>query len=474
MISLVLLIAGGITHFFRFGFPAEVVFDEVYYGNFTSDYLHGLFFFDQHPPLVKLMLAGLGYLIGAENYNINWSSIGNSLPSAVLYLRLLPMVAGILLPLTVYWLCRKLSFDRLSATLVAGLLCLDNSLVVQGRFILPDVMLLLCGFGSLLFYFMYRQRRGRAGGFWLLAAACILAAATLSIKWTGLTFLFLIICLETYDHLRRYMASSPRDGRAFWREARGGAIFIISTVLVSAAIYISLFAIHFKLLPNSGSGDAFMTASFQATLHGNHLPASSVVKPETFSQKFLELNNVMYSVNKYMTATHSYSSKWYTWPLELRPIFYWQGSSTPDTNGQPSRGYIYLLGNPLVYWLGTSAMIGLVIYLAVRLIADKAAWLERRRTRLAIFLVLAYLANWLPFILIGRVMFLYHYETALIISVMAVGWFAAALPRRARMAAGTVLLLAALGLFVFFAPLTYGTPLTDGQLQSRMWLASWR
>lgn len=41
-----------------------MVFDEVHFGGFASHYLKGTYFFDVHPPLGKLIIAGIGHLSG--------------------------------------------------------------------------------------------------------------------------------------------------------------------------------------------------------------------------------------------------------------------------------------------------------------------------------------------------------------------------------------------------------------------------
>lgn len=50
--------------FYRISEPRQVVFDEVHFGGFASHYLKGTYFFDVHPPLGKLIIAGIGHVYG--------------------------------------------------------------------------------------------------------------------------------------------------------------------------------------------------------------------------------------------------------------------------------------------------------------------------------------------------------------------------------------------------------------------------
>lgn len=49
---------------YRVSEPQQVVFDEVHFGGFASHYLKGTYFFDVHPPLGKLIIAGIGHFYG--------------------------------------------------------------------------------------------------------------------------------------------------------------------------------------------------------------------------------------------------------------------------------------------------------------------------------------------------------------------------------------------------------------------------
>ncbi len=97
-------------------------------------------------------------IIGGYRPTIDFGVIGESFTDTnFIWLRVLPALAGALLPIVIYYLCRTLNFGKMAAFAAAFLVIVENSLLVQSRFILLDSLLLLFGFGSLLFYFLYRK-----------------------------------------------------------------------------------------------------------------------------------------------------------------------------------------------------------------------------------------------------------------------------------------------------------------------------
>ncbi len=440
--AVILLIAISLlTHFAWFGTPPSAVFDEVHFGKFLSAYFTGDYYFDIHPPLGKLVFAGWGRLWGFEP-GFSFANIGDAYPDRLyLALRFLPTLAGSLLPLVIFGLALQLGMRRTPALAAGILVALDNALIVQSRFILLDSFLLLFGFGALWAYLRWRG----GGTTWLLPAAGILGALAASIKWTGLTFLALIVILELI-HLWK-----DRNGTAFRRLHVVFASFVVIPILV----YALPFALHFALLPDSGPGDAFMTRGFQATLEGNANADDPALERPGFIGKFIELNVEMYRSNARLTATHPYSSPWYTWPVMARPIYYWAG---------PNMERIYLLGNPAVWWASTFALIaalGTVFACGIR-----------RMDPVLRLLLAGWGLNLLPFVGIGRVMFLYHYFIALIFAILLLAALADRLPRPRRPLAA--LMVISLVVFVFFAPLTYGLPLSGSQYNARAWFSSWK
>ena len=441
-IIIIILVASIAVHFAYFGQPNETVFDEVHFGKFVSGYYTGEYYFDIHPPLGKLMIAGFANLFDFQP-EYSFVNIGDKFPdNKYLVLRFLPALAGTLLPLVIFLLLSELGMSRTAAFAGALLVVFDNALLTQSRLILLDPFLLLFGFTSLLFYFKKK---------YLLMA--IFGGFAISIKWTGLSFIALPIAIESYEKFRDLLTNLSYD--RFVSSVLDLAKFA-SFFIMSLAIYFSVFAAHFALLPKPGSGDAFMKPEFQ----GNN-----IVK------NVWDLNIEMYKSNQRLGATHPYSSQWYTWPLMIRPIFYW----VKDT------ARIYFLGNPVIWWASTVAVITALLLTVYRLLPKlKNHELSSVVSSPLAFLVLGYVLNLLPFIGVKRVMFLYHYLTALIFAIMILCYLIDKNPfdklraRKNSRKVFTGIIIAAIAAFLFFAPLSYGLSLSQRAYEARVWFASWR
>ncbi len=448
----VLAVLAAVTRLSGVTNPNAIVFDEVYFREYALRYLTGSYYFDLHPPLGKLLIAGWAALWGV-------STPPESTDPAV-WLRVLPALAGTALVVVVYRLLRELSASRKIATFAAALVLLDNALLVESRLILVDSMLLLFGIGAITCYLAASRAEGRRH--WvLLVAAAVLGGMAAATKWTGLAALGVIGVLWLVRTLRT---------RIEWPQMIGRLAVL---VVVPALVYVSVFAVHFALLPNSGPGDAYMSERFQSTLVGN--PNYDPAADESFPEKFVELNRAIPSYeNSLNTSVHPYSSGWLSWPLMKRPVYYWNGAGTdPGT-----QRYVYLQGNPVIWW----GLLGGVLVIAL-------AWIRRPERFAPVAgamgtLGLAWAADYLPFATIERPMFLYHYFFALIFCAAAVsigigrlaGWDGPGwtFPGRGSLALYAGLLMVVAAGFAFFAPVSYGFPLTDGGLSDRLWLSTWR
>ncbi|KAF8634599.1 hypothetical protein AX17_004188 [Amanita inopinata Kibby_2008] len=220
-------------------------------------------------------------------------------------------------------------------------------------------------------------------------------------------------------------------------------------------------------------------------------------KKMNFFRKFDELQLLMLQHNAGLTASHPYASGPINWPFLLTGISFWTEN---DTQKQ-----IYLIGNLIGWWV---CVVGLSIYVGI-LGADLIA--RRRgiehisdsvRNRLwnnAGFFLLVWAVHYMPFFLMSRQLFIHHYLPSHLASALVAGAVlnfalsetinypvSIAGPTTRRRPSqysdiglkGPIIVvlfsLVLLSLFIFVAPLTYGTPgLTGDEVDSKRLLSTW-
>ncbi len=168
--------------------------------------------------------------------------------------------------------------------------------------------------------------------------------------------------------------------------------------------------------------------------------------------QFIELQKQMWWYHTNLEATHAYQSSWWTWPLSLRPVwFFAQGKDGFVSN-------IFAVGNPFVFWGG-------IVTIAIAAVAG---------IRARIYPLLAVVAAWgflfLPWALSPRVMFLYHYLPAVPFLSLAIGWFLSTQEKKFILFA----LLALLFTYLFFFPHWAGIFVPRWLDNFYYWLPTWR
>ncbi|KZO93787.1 glycosyltransferase family 39 protein [Calocera viscosa TUFC12733] len=192
-----------------------------------------------------------------------------------------------------------------------------------------------------------------------------------------------------------------------------------------------------------------------------------------FISKFLELQKVMWTTNAGLTERHAFDSRPTSWPLLRRGINFWV----------KDHRQIYLLGNPVVWYLSTLAV---VLYLSARgllILRAKRGYKDFNNSGLVFydnvcgFLVLGWALHYFPFYLMARQLFLHHYFPALWFAVLltaAVYDLATArLKPRYRVQVALVLVGLAVWTYWHFNPLAYGGQWTKGKCESSKWLKTW-
>ena len=445
---LALLALSALLHFAWYQRPLTVVLDEVYYPRFALDYLKHEYFFDLHPPLGKLIYFVTAWFAGLDP-GFSFASNQLAFPdSSYLALRVPPRLAGTLLPLVLAGVALELGLSRTAALVIGALATLDNALLVISRFALIDAFVLLFGFGALWCYL-----HGRDRGWWWLIGTALLAGAAVSVKWTGLAFVGLVLIDEGARWLRAPKAA--------------GFVRMAAIVLLGLTVYVACFAAHFALASRTGRDDGVMSQEFQSTLAGNPNAADRSLKRPGFLARFAELHYRMFDGTRKSIAPHPYASRWFEWPFMTRSLDFW----AEHADGKIA--HIYVLGNPVVWWASTYCMLLLLVNFPPRLVNATLSQPRQPLERIEVAVAVAYLANMLPFMPIARVLFAYHYLPALCVALIGLGYLLDRSGGYRKSLAIAVVALAVVG-FVYIAPLTYGLPLEPGAFDARFLVPGWR
>jgi dolichyl-phosphate-mannose-protein mannosyltransferase len=444
---LIVLVLSAATHLLGLSHPRSVVFDEVHFGDFATAYCcHHRYFFDVHPPHAKLLIAGAARLLGYHG-GVSFSGIGQPYGEiSPIPLRIVPALAGTCLPLIFFGLLRQLGASAPAALFGGLLLVFDNALTLHTRIVEPDGILLAATFGALSAWLAAERASSARRRTLLDLAAGGLVGLAMGTKFLGLAVAGLIGLL-----LLLHVVRDRRPGNvAFWLKQ---AAWVGGSALL---VYALGWVLHFALLTQPGPGDIWGRPT-------GHLFADIV-----------RVHRTMLSANVEMQQTHPYGSRWWSWPLMVRPIYYWAAKASPAR--------MYLIGNPLVWWGGTLMFVVVVVDLALSRVTtlrvDPLPGRERPRFWLP---CLGFAAFYLPLAAVSRVLFMYHYFTPLLFSLLLVvlwldhaGWTRPASLLRQRASYHVAIALLVL-CFAALAPLTYGLD-AGAALADRLFRAvpSWR
>ena len=458
-----------------------LVFDEVYFAKFANNYLIQNPFFDAHPPLSKYLIAigiwiGSHLPIGRDVMN----DLTGSLRSTFSY-RWLNGVVGSFLPLALGAIAWELSRSWRLATIAATLLALDGLFLVESRYGLNNIYLVLFGLlGQLCFLKVLstfdpqqklgqsRQKNRRA---WFILAGIFLGA-TVSIKWNGAGFWFVPwgfwAIAKIYDRFVPRLPSSPKSvSPPGWRSPLN---FLAQISIVQMGLYLTL-----------------IPAVLYCWLWIPHL----LLNPD---RNLWEVNAAILNVHQNVGGQdiHPYCSPWYSWPLLLRPLAYFY-ARVADSNapldydnlkpdlpaGTVATIFdVHAMGNPILWWLSAFALviaaIGLGQYLWQRRPLDR-----RQRPRplsnggwFLLFTLGNYGGNLLLWLRVTRCTFLYHYMGALTFALLTLAWLidrSLGHPHRRQRWWGIIALVAIAAGFVFWLPIYLGLPLSQSGWNLRIW-----
>ncbi|WP_373536160.1 dolichyl-phosphate-mannose--protein mannosyltransferase [Microcoleus sp.] len=464
-----------------------LVFDEVYYAKFANDYLTRTPFFNAHPPLSQYIIA-IGIAIGTHlpfgKTAVN--SMAGSLLSPWDY-RWLNALTGSFIPLVVGALAYQLVPRRTFAFIAALFIACDGLFLVESRYALNNIYLVLFGILGQLFIFKSVEAEGKKR--WLLLVlAGIGFGASAAIKWNGLWFLFgtylILICAWAVRFIQGNRGNEEQS-----REVDSPLIPAESPVQKLTQLNFIEVGLSLAVIPI-----LVYSICWIPHLHLNPTPNFWQMQTEilTYHERI-----------KSGPSVHPYCSTWYSWPLMLRPIVYFY--KTASNNAQPDPVLpplpsgatetifdVHAIGNPFLWWFSTLALIlvagvlihRIVVWFQTRQVASVDS-LEQQQPILfpptaqmwmLLYLIVNWAANLLPWMKVSRCVFLYHYMGCSVFGALALAWWVDRWlysPQTRLRGMGVTISFLIVGAFIFWMPIYLGLPLSQMEWKIRMWLPSW-
>ena len=364
----------------------EMYFDEIYHARTAFEHLTGMAPYENsHPPLGKILI-----MLGISIFGMNpfgWRIVG-----ALFGIAILPM----------FYLLAKRIFRRSNlAQCCTLLLAMDGMLLAQSRIATIDTFTVFFILG--MYYFMYRYyemnffRSNLRHTFVPLGLCGIFFGLGFATKWIGAyagAGLAVIFFYTLYCRYKDYRMAKMLIAQGDQREemAQIAKTFLPKTIKTLA------FCVGFFILVPAA---IYLLAYLPYFLCMEH--------PYTLADVW-GVQEFMFSYHSGLQATHPFASPWYEWPLVYRPIWFYQGTHVAD--GMFSS--IASFGNPLVWWMGLAAVFYALLTLRRRR--------PLREKRTAGFLLVGLAAVFLPWVLIPRITFIYHYYASVPFIILLLGF----------------------------------------------------
>lgn len=352
----------------------SMYFDEVYHGRTALEYLRGINPYENtHPPLGKAIISASILTFGMTPFG--WRFAG--------------AIFGVLMLLVLYVFIKNIFGKTVVAVCGTLLLGFDFMRFVQTRIATIDtygVFFILLAYFFMYWYITTDPDAPLRKSLLPLALSGVAFGFGCASKWIvvyagfGLAVIYLIRLVHLSKYYRR------NDLGCFKSYLTKTLLFSVLFFVVVPAIIYSLSYIPFAYARGLDfSGGAVWTAEFY----------------RQFFDIIWSNQVLMFNYHSGLVATHPFSSVWWQWILNLRPILYY------NSHFDGVRSSFAAFGNPVIWWGGFVAM----VIMGLRVV--------RHRDGIALFIVIGYLSQLLPWIPISRIVFIYHYFPSTLFIVLA-------------------------------------------------------
>jgi len=389
-------------------------FDEIYHARTAYEFVNKLPVYEwTHPPLGKIIISAGIKLFGMTPFG--WRISGT--------------LFGIFMIPVLYCFIKKLFGKTWLSVTGSILLSADFMHFTQSRIATIDVYVTFFILLMYLFIFIYYKENlfieNRKKGNILLLLSGISSGLAAATKWSGLYalagvaiifFLSIIKCynLDNTDFIKRLVKT--------------GLLCCVFFIIIPVVIYVLS---YIPYLISNGEG-------LKGILDN-------------------QIDMFIYHGKTVADSTHPYSSNWYEWLLDLRPIWYYS-----ETRGNSAES-ISCFGNPLIIVFGFLAFL-FCLYNAIK-----------KQDNIAILLAIAYASGIVPWMPIERTTYIYHYFPCIPFLIMMILYFVDISEAKSRKIRGYFTLFVCLSvvLFIIFYPAISGFPTTESYLKFLEFLPRW-
>lgn len=443
------------------GWYTGTYFDEIYHGRTAYEHLHGQRPYETtHPPLGKLLMAAGIALFGMTPFG--WRFAG--------------ALIGVLMLPVLYLLAKQLFKRRDLAAFSMGAFSLDLMHYTQTRIATIDSFPVF--FILLSYWFMVRYMQNDVfaveqeeepvlftKAYWKslipLALSGLMMGLSIASKWIGIySAVGLAVLYFT----------------AIYRQYRAGNVAFSFVIDNSDATLSVNQRKRIKGAQDHALNRAFITCGFCILFfvlvpcivyYLSYIPYLAPTGRVTIQRVIQEQIGMLdYHSTPGLGMDHPFQSPWWQWPLILKPMWFAQDNFEPA--GYAST--IVCMGNPWIFYIGALCMLATLIALFARHMDWSAPKMKFRHGdgNLTVFvLVIAFLSQYLPWVLVPRSMYMYHYFASVPFIILATAWVLGRLAERKqnlmRLLIGIYLLMA-LAYFILFYPFA------SGMLTSTQWL----
>ncbi len=349
----------------------SMYFDEIYHGRSAYENLQGVTLYETtHPPLGKLII-----------------SIGISIFKMVPFgWRFMGVLFGVAMLPILYIFLKNMFGKTVIATCGTILFGFDFMHFVQTRIATIDTYGVF--FILLAYFFMYRYitqdpempfkktlpSLALSGLFFGIGCASKWIVVYAGIGLLALYILRLVWCAKVY---------SENDVPGFKK-------LLFKTLAISVVFYLVVPVVVYCLSYIQNGRIAGMSIK------------DGMLWDPNYYKMIWDNQTFMFTYHSGLDATHSYSSTWWQWILDARPILYYRNIMDGGLKSS-----FAAFGNPIVWWGGFLAIIAMV-YQLIKFKDGKA-----------LFILIGYLSQIGPWIFISRVVFVYHYFPSVLFLVLA-------------------------------------------------------